>query len=235
MIFINKEYLSLYLVIFKKLQYWSATGNKFHTAQFVCGSMERPKWLEQKVALTNNFKSSQSRWWPKKQLDHSSKWTSLQDQMLYKIRMLMRSYTLCKRAHTHGDVLYVSVEQGSIGIGEQDPGKTSKKFTKALRWVSISLCYLHAQVTTTWYLEKNRRRDQSIVGYITEFMMKMPQKCKCNMWCINLLQNPYEVPMWRIIMRQNCFKQGWFGWMWFCERECPLDKNCTAFSTAGFK
>lgn len=139
-------------------------------------------------------------------------------------------------AHTHGDVLYVSVEQGSIGIGEEDPpGKTSKKFTKALRWVSISLCYLHAQVTTTWYLEKNRRRDQSIVGYITEFMMKMPQKCKCNMWCINLLQNPYEVPMWRIIMRQNCFKQGWFGWMWFCECECPLDKNCTAFSTTGFK
>lgn len=154
--------------------------------------------------------------------------------MLYKIRMLMGSYTLCKRTHTWRRII-CKCRAGIYWYWGARSDKTSKKFTKALRWVSISLCYLHAQVTTTWYLEKNRRRDQSIVGYITEFMMKMPQKCKCNMWCINLLQNPYEVPMWRIIMRQNCFKQGWFGWMWFCECECPLDKNFTAFSTTGFK
>lgn len=157
---------------------------------------------------------SQSRWWPKKQLDHSSKWTSLQTRYYIKLECLCEVIHYVS-AHTHGDVLYVSVEQGSIGIGEQDPGKTSKNFTKSSE-VSFHFAMLSSRTSHNYliYLEKNRRRDQSIVGYIIESMMKMPQKCKCNLWCINLLQNPYEVPMWRIIMRQNCFKHGWFGWMW---------------------
>lgn len=58
MIFINKEYLSFYLVIYKKkLQYWSAKETSFilPSSYMEVWNDQTSKWPEQKVALTNNF------------------------------------------------------------------------------------------------------------------------------------------------------------------------------------